>query len=118
MVKKIIILILLSFVGFCLTAQNNRMAFSIGISQDPKIEQKVEKYLEKKTKRYELIYKCNIQKIYIIDLKYEEDTPLKFLVKISQKFHNSTQFLFKNVREMTDFSCRLEYLQILSKEIE
>ena len=110
---------LLTLLFFCfflsVSSQENRFAFCIEKSNQKDICEKVIKYLENRDNIYSIVYVCSAQGFFIVDIIHPDYDIIMFFDKISKRFAG-TQFLFREIKQMTDFNCRMEYIRILGKE--
>jgi hypothetical protein len=100
----ILTIILFSFSSFA--QKDTVIYFSIGMGYKTGIDQKVEKYLEKKN--YEILFFCNEQKIFVIRTKVNSTI---FFNKIDRKFNN-IQFVPKKENDISNYGCKDEYKKI------
>lgn len=106
---KTLLTLLFLFLSVSLFAQN-RIIFSIGMGYKAGIEQKIDKYFEKHKDKYELIFVCPQQKIYVVETKIET---FVFIRKMINRFN--VQFILKEEKDITDSDCLKEYKALKNK---
>lgn len=107
---RIILLFLLMF-SLNLFSQNEIVMFSIGISYQNDIEKKVQIYFEKHDTKYDIIFICPEQKIYVIRIKTPFIDMNTLFTYLHRKFKN-TQFLYKEEKDFNP-NCLKEYKKLL-----
>lgn len=82
--------------------------FSIGVGYRPGMEQKVEKYLEKRKDKYELLFVCPEQKIFAVKTDVKG---IKLIESLTNRF--TAMFIFRTENEITG-ECKDELNKIVS----
>lgn len=103
--KTLLLAFVLLFSINLFSQQTNIIYFSIGITYQKNIENKVVKYINNNKDNFELVFVCPEQKIYVVRTKLNT---MEFFKKIGNRFA-STQFLFKEEKYITSSECLVEY---------
>jgi hypothetical protein len=106
--KKLILLIFILF-SFNLFSQET-IVFSIGVGYKRGLEEKVENHIIKNPKKYELVFICQEQKIFIVKIKSPFIDETQFLSTLNRKF--KSQFIYKEITDITNKDCLNEYQQL------
>ena len=113
---KYFILFVILFLGFCSFAQNPRVVFSIEKAElQSNIVERVEKYFSARSAKYEIVYICYEQKLFVIDILNPYLDEVLMLKALNTRF-DDVYFIYRKIDYMTDNCCKSEYLIIKNKK--